>query len=72
MGAKSGAMRLINFVLRGGRPEDVIQEDRGEEARDLSLSLQIDEDLRTGKSRMLSVGETRRFFDRMKRGGGER
>ena len=70
MGAKSGAMRLINFVLRGGRPEDVIQEK--EEDPFLTRSLQIDEDLRTGKSRMLSVGETRRFFDRMKRGGGER
>ena len=65
MGVVDVAMRLIERVRRGERPEDVIQEDM--EDPFLARSLQIDEDIRTGKNRPLSQEEQRRFIARIKR-----
>ena len=67
MGAISGARKLINRIFWGERPEDGVEETT--EDRFLAQSLQIDEDMRTGKSRTLSVEETRRELERIKRGG---
>ena len=66
MGVVDVAMRLIERVRRGERPEDVIQEDM--EDPFLARSLQMDEDIRTGKNRPLSQEEQRRFIARIKRG----
>ena len=67
MGVISGARKLINRIFWGERPEDVVEETT--EDAFLARSLQIDEDMRTGKSRTLSVEETRRELERIKRGG---
>ncbi len=66
MGVVDVAMRLIERVRRGERPEDVIQEDM--EDPFLARSLQIDEDIRTVKNRPLSQEEQRRFIARIKPG----
>ena len=50
---------------KGGRPKAVVAEQ--EENPFLARSLEIDEELRTGKSRMLSAEETRRYFEKVKR-----
>ena len=66
MGAGTVVMGWINRVVRGARPETVIREQ--EEDPFLARSLQLDEDMRTGKSRTLSVEETKRELERLKRG----
>ncbi|MDE3256221.1 MAG: hypothetical protein OYM47_00095 [Gemmatimonadota bacterium] len=50
---------------KGERPKDVVAEQ--EKDPFLDRSLEIDEELRTGKSRMLSAEETRRYFEKVKR-----
>lgn len=50
---------------KGKRPKEVIAEQ--EKDPFLARSLEIDEELRTGKSKMLSAEETRRYFDKVKR-----
>ena len=50
---------------KGGRTKAVVAQQ--EENPFLARSLEIDEELRTGKSRMLSAEETRRYFDKVKR-----
>lgn len=67
MGVVDVAMKLIERVRRGERPDDLIQDDM--EDPFLARSLQIDEDIRTGKNRPLSQEEQRRFIARIKRGG---
>ncbi len=67
MGVISGARILIDRIFWGERPEEVVEETT--EDPFLARSLQIDEDMRTGKSRTLSVEETRRELERIKRGG---
>ena len=67
MGVISGARILIDRIFWGERPEDVVEETT--EDPFLARSLQIDEDMRTGRSRTLSVEETRRELDRIKREG---
>ena len=66
MGVVDVALKLIERVRRGERAEDVIQEDL--EDPFLARSLQIDEDIRTGKNRPLSQEEQRQFAARIKRG----
>ncbi len=66
MGVVDVALRLIERVRRGERPEDVIQGDM--EDPFLARSLQIDEDIRTGKNRPLSQEEQRRFIAKIRRG----
>ena len=67
IGAVSVMMGLINRVVRRERPEGVIREQ--EEDPFLARSLEIDEDIRTGKNRPLTPEEQRRFIERVKRGG---
>lgn len=66
MGVISSARVLIDRIFCGERPEDVIEVTTEDPI--LARSLQIDEDMRTGKSRTLSVEETRRQMERIKRG----
>ncbi len=66
MGVVSGALRLIGRVMGGARPKEVIQENTDEDPF-LAQSLQIDEDIRTGKNRMLSAEESQRAIDRLKK-----
>lgn len=66
MGVVDVALKLIERVRRVERPEDVTQEDL--EDPFLARSLQIDEDIRTGKNRPLSQEEQRQFVARIKRG----
>ena len=66
MGVVDVALRLIERVRRNERPEDVIQGDM--EDPFLARSLQIDEDIRTGKNRPLSQEEQRRFIAKIRRG----
>ncbi len=68
MGVVNLVMGMIHRVRLGERPEDV--EEEQDEDPFLARSLQIDEDIRTGKNRMLTAEETRRFFDRVKRRSG--
>ena len=56
---------LMSRVKRSERRKDVVAEQ--EEDPFLARSLEIDEELRTGKSRMLSAEETRRYFEKVKR-----
>ena len=66
MGAVSATiLRMIKLVSGGARPGKVIEE----EPKDpfLDRSLQIDDDMRTGKSRTLTVEETKRELARLKR-----
>ncbi len=65
MGAGTVVLEWFFRVVRGARPETVIRE----QAEDpfLARSLQLDEDMRTGKSRTLSVEETKRELERLKR-----
>ncbi len=67
MGVVNLVMGMIHRVRLGERPVDVAKEQ--DEDPFLARSLQIDEDIRTGKNRMLAAEETRRFFDRVKRRG---
>jgi hypothetical protein len=67
MGAVTVVMGLINRVVKGERPEVVVRE--AEEDPFLARSLQIDEDIRTGRNRPLSPEEQRRFIERVRRGG---
>ncbi len=67
MGAVTVVMGLINRVVKGERPEVVVRE--AEEDPFLARSLQIDEDIRTGRNRPLSPEEQRRFIERVSRGG---
>ena len=66
MGVVDVAMKLIERVRRGERPDDMNQDDM--EDPFLARSLQIDEDVRTGKNRPLSQEEQRQFVARIKRG----
>lgn len=66
MGVVDVALRLIERVRRGERSEEMIQEEM--EDPFLARSLQIDEDIRTGKNRPLSQEEQRQFVARIKRG----
>ena len=65
MGVADVVLGLIERVRRSERPKDVIA--KKEEDPFLARSLEIDEELRTGKSRMLSAEETRRYFEKVKR-----
>ncbi|MCY3763933.1 MAG: hypothetical protein OXR72_01880 [Gemmatimonadota bacterium] len=65
MGVADVVLGWIERVKRSERPKDVIVEQ--EEDPFLARSLEIDEELRTGKSRMLSAEETRRYFEKVKR-----
>ena len=65
-GVISSARVQIDRTFGGGRPEDAIEETT--EDPFWTRDLQIDEDMRTGKSRTLSVEETRREMERIKRG----
>lgn len=65
MGVADVVLGLIERVRRSERPKDVIG--KKEEDPFLARSLEIDEELRAGKSRMLSAEETRRYFDKVKR-----
>ena len=67
MGAVTVVMGLNNRVVKGERPEVVVRE--AEEDPFLARSLQIDEDIRTGRNRPLSPEEQRRFIERVSRGG---
>ncbi len=67
MGAVTVVMGLINRVVKGERPEVVVRE--AEEDPFLARSLQIDEDIRTGRNRPLSPEEQRQFIERVRRGG---
>ena len=66
MGVVDVALRLIERVRRGERSEEMTQEEM--EDPFLARSLQIDEDIRTGKNRPLSQEEQRQFVARIKRG----
>ena len=66
MGAGTAVLEWIYRVVRGERPESVVREQV--EDPFLARSLQLDEDMRTGKSRTLSVEETKRELKRLKRG----
>ncbi len=63
MGVADVVLGWIGRVKRGERPKDVIAERK--EDPFLARSLEIDEELRTGKSRMLSAEETRRYFEKV-------
>ena len=65
MGVADVLLGFIERVTRSERPKDVVAEQ--EEDPFLARSLEIDEALRTGKSRMLSAEETRRYFEKVKR-----
>ena len=65
MGVADVVLGWIERVKRSERPKDVIVEQ--EEDPFLARSLEIDEELRTGKRRMLSAEETRRYFEKVKR-----
>ncbi len=65
MGVTDVVFGFIARVRGGARQDDVIVEQ--EEDPFLSRSLEIDEELRTGKSRMLSTKETQRYFKKAKR-----
>ena len=66
MGVVDLVIGMIDRVRLGERPVDVVREQ--DEDPFLARSLQIDEDMRTGRSRTLSVEETRRELERLKRG----
>ena len=66
MSVVNGAMRLIGRVMRGERPEDVVQE-HDEDAWDQAVADEIDENFRTGKDRMLSAEESAKVIDRLKK-----
>lgn len=65
MGVAGLVLGLIERVKRSERPKDVVAEQ--EKDQFLDRSLEIDEELRTGKSRMLSAEETRRYFEKVNR-----
>ena len=71
MGAGTLVIGWINRVVRGERAEDVIREDE-EEAAEVARALRTTEELRTGESRMLTVDETNRVFEKMERKWGRR
>ena len=71
MGAGTLVIGWINRVVRGERAEDVIREDE-EEAAEVARALRTTEALRTGESRMLTVDETNRVFEKMERKWGRR
>lgn len=62
MGSGVSILDRINRVVKGERPEDVIQEEQEEDPY-LAYSLKLDEEIRTGKNRPLSSEEQRRFFE---------
>lgn len=66
MGVADVVMGLIKRVSGGERPEDVI----GERKQDpyLARSLEIDEEIRSGRNRPLSPEEQRKFIEKIKRG----
>ena len=57
MGVVDGAMRLIGRVMRGERPEDVIQEDL-EDGWERSRAEELTQDLLEGRIKMLTAEET--------------
>ncbi len=57
MGVVDGAMRLIGCVMRGERPEDVIQEDL-EDGWERSRAKELTQDLLEGRIKMLTAEET--------------
>ncbi len=65
MGVADVVLGWIERVKRSERRKDVVAEQ--EEDPFLARSLEIDEELRTGKSKMLSAEETRRYFEKVKR-----
>ena len=71
MGAGTLVFGWINRVVRGERSQDVIREDE-EEAAEVARALRTTEELRTGESRMLTVDETNRVFEKMERKWGKR
>ena len=71
MGAGTRVIGWINRVVRREPAEDVIREDE-EEAAEVTRALRTTEELRTGKSRMLTVEETNRVFEKMERKWGKR
>ncbi|MDE3000461.1 MAG: hypothetical protein OXU79_15410 [Gemmatimonadota bacterium] len=71
MGAGTLVMGWINRVVRGARAEDVTREE-DEKAAEVARALRTTEELRTGKSRMLTVDETNRVFEKLERKWGRR
>ena len=71
MGAGTLVIGWINRVVRREPAEDVIRQDE-EEAAEVARALRTTEELRTGKSRMLTVDETNRVFEKMERKWGRR
>ena len=65
MGAGTLFIGWIYRVVKGDRAEDVTRED--EEAAEVARALRTTQELRTGKSRMLTVDETNRVFKKTER-----
>ena len=71
MGAGTLVLGWINRVVRRERAEDAIREDEVE-AAEVARALRTTEELRTGKSRMLTVDETNPVFEKLERKWGRR
>lgn len=71
MGAGTLVLGWINRVVRRERADDVIQEDE-ENTAEVARALRTTEELRSGESRMLTVDETNRVFEKLERKWGRR
>ena len=65
MGAGTLVLGWIYRVMKGERAEDVTREN--EEAAEVARALRTTQELRTGKSKVLTVDETNRVFKKMER-----
>lgn len=71
MGAGTLVLGWINRVVKRERAADTVRED-GVEAAEVARALRTTEELRSGESRMLTVDETNRVFERLERKWGRR
>lgn len=71
MGAGTLVLGWINRVVRRERAVDSVREDEVD-AAEVARALRTTEELRTGKSRMLTVDETNRVFEKLERKWGRR
>lgn len=71
MGAGTLVLGWINRVVRWERAVDSVREDEVESA-EVARALRTTEELRTGESRMLTVDETNRVFEKLERKSGRR